>query len=183
MRKVAQYKSFLRLVFWVLPVVMGLDQIATLNAKEGEAREAQMVAVAMAESFRASMLLESRAQKPVTLDTLLPLPKGFKPKYRVEDTTNGIAVKEPGAAIINTQHLYVTVPDRMPQKRIDDNMRAVAREAFEHGAMCVEVVAYYRREGHHTPVVATLTFAPYGQWDRTDRVYDLEEYKAVIWRR
>jgi hypothetical protein len=60
-------------------------------------------------------------------------------------------------------------------------MRAAARQAFDKGALSVKVQAHTGRDAStiESPV-ATLTFAPYGMWDKTDRVYFLGDYKAVI---
>ena len=116
------------------------------------------------------------------IDRLLPVPNGvWRP---VEIKTSRYDNVDHGAGQPDCVRNIVTVeaPDNMSSQEVDENLRAVAREAFEKGAISVMVFAF----SPHTKVsanrypVATLTFAPYGDWDRTDRIYNLEEYKTVI---
>lgn len=74
------------------------------------------------------------------------------------------------------------LPCGLSQGEIDAHLRDAARSHFEGGAMTVHVIACCtaRPEASLPLPVAPLTFAPHGEWDGTDRIYDLDEYTAVI---
>ncbi len=78
--------------------------------------------------------------------------------------------------------IVVTVPATMTNDVIYANLRAVARRAFQDGMHSVLVYAYKAGSGDHpgAKCIADLTFAPYGEWERTDRVYKIDEYETVI---
>ncbi len=79
--------------------------------------------------------------------------------------------------------LGVAFPKNMPIQEIDANLRAIARELFEEGAKYVTISAFSGDPTGDAPYpeeVAHLIFAPYGDLRKTDRLYHLDEYKAVI---
>lgn len=175
MKKAAQYKSFLHLVFWILPVVLGLDQVNTLLEKEREEREAQAMQMARPQE------VATVPPPPSEIETLLPVPDGFKSVAVVTKIEYSSVIQGFGS-VFQRRILRVSLPEGLALTDVDTNLRKVARKAFEEGAMSVKVVAH--ESGGHLAIseepVATLVFAPEGEWDRTDHIYSLDTYETVI---
>lgn len=107
---------------------------------------------------------------------------GFQPLAKV------VKIDSPNVAHTHDNHpfdrqiVFVTVPDNITEKSLDANLRAVARDSVANGMKSVVVSAYKSSKGvgSGADCIADLTFAPHGDWDKTDRFYDVDEYETVI---
>jgi hypothetical protein len=179
MRRAAQYRSFLHLVFWILPILMGLEQLGTLNEKERQARAA-VVTTASSRISHAPVTPASFVPELATLDTLLPVPEGFVGKAKVNYSYTYGPEYETPLSLYRRRLVVIVTPPGASETEVDTELRAVARREYGRGALTVRVVALPPNGTGRE--AGKLLFAPHGSWDKTDRVYGIDEYEAVITR-
>lgn len=134
----------------------------------------------IAPSTPTTLISTTSQADPLPIETLLPVEDGFKTAARIEKVLVTDLPMPSQDLSYQRRIVLVTLPDGMGQADVDANLRVVCREVFEDGAMSVLVVAS-SGVGTGSKQIASLTFAPQGTWAKTDRIYDLCEYSAVIW--
>lgn len=82
------------------------------------------------------------------------------------------------------RHVRVAVPDEISADELDANMRSVAREMFENGAVTIDVEAHEGEAPFATTkaAVGTLIFSPDQPWAQPGYDYKISEYRTMIWR-
>lgn len=116
------------------------------------------------------------------IDALLPVAEGFKSKATITKVEDATIRRAAGITKYPRQIITVSLPYNLGPDEVDANLREVARHAFEDGVLNVVVVACRPVHPGYSSLlpVATLTFAPYGDFDKTDRVYSINNYRAAI---
>lgn len=137
----------------------------------------------VAPSTPTTLVTTTSQADPLPIETLLPVEDGFKTVARIEKVLITDLPMPSQDVSYQRRIVLVTLPDGMGQAAVDANLRAICREVFEDGAMSVLVVGFNASGGIRigSKQIASLTFAPQGTWAKTDRIYDLCDYSAVIW--
>lgn len=125
----------------------------------------------------------ARVEAAPSLDMVFPIPDGFRSQAKFVYSTT--LPDDTGAfnPEFVRRSVSMHVPYGLTQQELDLNLLMVAREAVKHGADMVVVNAYDERTIYSSfwmEPMATLTFAPFGEWYVSDGVYDPNDYKAIV---
>lgn len=122
----------------------------------------------------------------IRLDALLPVPDGFVSKAKESSAYTLGPSTVFGFKEYKRRLIAIVTPLGASEKEIDAELYTAARREYERGASIVRVVAFNPDGSTITSAsqeCGSLLFAPYGNWDRTEAIYFLSTYEAVIYHR